>query len=277
MAATVTGMAADWRIAVAGLGSVGGKVAAALDTGLPGFTLTAVSARDLGRASERVAGFRSAPAVVPLDEIAEQAEIVVECLPPDVFEAVARPILDKGGTLVAASAGALLRHHDLIDLARRRGGRIVVPSGAIAGLDGLRAGVEAGLEDVLLVTRKPPASFGDTVSVDGESLATASIREPVRLFAGSARDAVVRFPVNVNVAAALSLAGLGPDRTRVEVWADPGLDRNRHEISVRSATSAFTATVVNLPDPDNPRSSGITGHSIVAALRRMTDPLVVGS
>lgn len=268
-------MAGEQRVAVAGLGSVGGKVAAALDAGLPGLVLAAVSARSLDRA--RAAGYRSRPAVLPLDGLAAHADVVVECLPPALFAVVARPILEKGGILVAASAGALLAHEELIDLARRRGGRIVLPSGAIAGLDGLLAAAEAGLEEVRLLTRKPPAGFGEAVEVEGRRVATASIAEPLRLFSGSAREAIARFPVNVNVAATLSLAGLGPDRTRVEVWADPAATRNRHEITVRSAASVFTAEVTNLPDPANPKSSAITGHAIVAALRRLSATLVVGT
>lgn len=264
-------------VAVAGLGAVGFKVVAALEHGIPGLVLTAVSARDLDRARERVGHFRAPPAVVPVEALARHADIVVECLPPAIFQAVATPVLNRGGTLVPASIGALLAHDELIRLASRRGGRIIVPSGAVVGLDGLRAAAEAGLEEVRLVTHKPPSSFGGTVVTEGRTIETAAIDQPLCLFRGSAREAIRLFPVNVNVAAALSLAGVGPDKTQVEVWADPDTDRNRHAIFVRSRSNAFTAEVVNIPDPDNPKSSGITGYSIVAALRRIVGPMAVGS
>lgn len=271
-------MSGPLRVAVAGLGSVGLKVATALDRGLNGLALAAVSVRDPATARPRIEQLRGTPRVVPLERLADDVDVVVECLPPALFLAAARPILEQGGVLVPASAGALLEHEaECRAIARRTGARILVPSGAIIGLDGLRAAAEAGLAEVSMITRKPPASFGDEVRVDGQIRRTAELREPVRLFAGSAREAIRLLPVNVNVAAAVSLAGLGADRTRVEVWADPGVDRNRHQLHVRSAVSEFTAAAVNLPDPENPKTSAVTAYSIIGALRRLVEPLAVGS
>jgi aspartate dehydrogenase len=271
-------MAAALRVAVAGLGSIGLKVALALDRGVPGLALAAVAVREPASARARLARLRGAPAVVPLARLAERADVVVECLPPAVFLEAARPVLERGRTLVPASAGALLEHdEECRAIAARTGARIVVPSGAIVGVDGLRAAAAAGLEEVSMVTRKPPASFGAEVQVDGRVLRTSEIEAPVRLYAGSAREAIRRLPVNVNVAAAVSLAGLGADRTRVEVWADPGVERNRHQLRVRSAVGEFTAAVDNLPDPENPKTSAVTAYSIIGALRRMVEPVAVGS
>lgn len=257
------------KVAVAGLGAVGMKVATALDAGVPRLELVAVSAADEARAGARVAGFVRVPRVLPVERLAEAADIVVECLPPSAFRAVAEPALAGGRTLVVASAGALIAHEDLRGRAGEGGGRILLPSGALAGLDGLSAAAEAGLEAVTLVTRKPPTSFGE-----GAASGAGGAR---CLFAGSAREAIARFPVNVNVAATVSLAGLGPDRTRVEVWSDPTLTRNEHHLTVESRAGRFTLVAQNWPDPENPKSSAITGFSIIAALRRLTLPLVIGT
>lgn len=266
------------RVAVAGLGSVGLKVAAALDRGVPGLVLAAVSVREPASAQARLARLQRMPALVPLARLADAADVVVECLPPALFLEAARPVLERGGILVPASVGALLEHHEECSaIAARTGARIVVPSGAVVGLDGLRAAAEAGIEEVSMVTRKPPASFGPEVRVDGRVLRTAEIRGPVRLFAGAARDAIRLLPVNVNVAAAVSLGGLGAERTHVEVWADPGVDRNRHQLRVRSAVGEFTTAVDNLPDPENPKTSAVTAYSIIGALRRLVEPIAVGS
>jgi len=266
------------RVAVAGLGAIGSRVAAALDRGIEGLILSAVAVRDREAAQARIARLRARPPVVPLARLADDADVVVECLPPAAFLEAARPILERGGVLVPASVGALLAHEaECRRLAARTGARIVVPSGAIVGLDGLRAAAEAGLEEVRMVTRKPPASFGPEVRIEDRAVATREIKEPVRLFAGSARDAIRLLPVNVNVAAAVSLAGLGADRTTVEVWADPAVDRNHHEVHVRSAVGVFSVAVDNLPDPENPKTSAVTAYSIVAALRRLVEPLAVGS
>lgn len=270
-------MARVLQVAVAGLGAIGYRVATALDSGIDGLQLAAVSARDAGKADQRLHGFRRRPPLLPLAQLAEVAEVVVECLPPAAFRAAGEPILARGGTLLAASVGALLQNDDLVALATRTGGKILIPSGALAGLDGLSAAAEAGLEAVRLVTRKPPASFGTAVTVAGQVVPTASITVPIRLYRGSARAAIQALPVNVNVAAAVSLAGLGPDRTHVEVWADPTVRCNEHRLYVRSRAGAFTVAVANQPDPGNPKSSIVTAHSLVAALRRMVSPLQVGT
>ncbi len=115
------------------------------------------------------------------------------------------------------------------------------------------------------------------MAVGGRNIPTDSIREAVCLFEGDARQAISRFPANVNVAAAISLAGLGVDETTVEIWADPGVDRNEHRLVARSVSNELETRVVNLPDPENPKTSGITAYSILALLRRLVDPLTVGS
>jgi aspartate dehydrogenase len=97
------------------------------------------------------------------------------------------------------------------------------------------------------------------------------------VFAGSAREAIAGFPANVNVAVALSLAGIGPDRTQIEVWADPTVTRNTHTVTVKSDSADLSMTIANIPSEENPRTGRITALSVLAALRRLTEPLVVGS
>ena len=265
------------RVAVAGSGAIGARVARALDDGIPGLRLTAMSARRPDRLQAALARYRTDPCVLPLEALAGEADIVVECLPPNLFAAVAEPVLARGGTLVAASVGALLAHPELMAHTERDGARIVVPSGAIVGLDGLRAAMEAGIESVRLVTRKPVAAFAPRAFVAGEEIALATLTEPVRLYCGTVRQAVAAFPVNMNVAAAVSFAGIGPERTEIEVWADPDATSNRHTLIVRSRAGRFTVDVENCPDPENPKTSSLAAFSIVACLRRMGAPFTVGS
>lgn len=259
---------AEVTVGVAGLGSVGLKVARALDKGLPGLRLACVCASTPDRAAQRVAGFRSAPVAVSLEDLPQRASVVIECLPPELFPAIAGPVLAAGGTLVVASVGGLLRHRELLQDPGLQRGRIVVPSGAVAGLDALAAAREAGLHSVKLVTRKPPAAFDDGVADHAQARC---------IFSGTATEAVARFPKNINVAATVSLAGLGPEATQVEIWADPAVSQNTHELFIRSEAGEIYVRSANLPDPENPKSSAVTGHSIVAALRRMTGPLCIGT
>jgi aspartate dehydrogenase len=128
-----------------------------------------------------------------------------------------------------------------------------------------------------MVTRKPPAGLMGAPLLAQRNISLTDLREPLLVFAGSAREAIAGFPANVNVAVALSLAGIGPDRTRVEIWADPSVTHNTHSIILTSDSSDLSMTIQNIPTPENPRTGRITALSALAALRRLTAPLVVGS
>jgi aspartate dehydrogenase len=265
------------KLAVAGLGAIGLAVARRIDKGdVPGMRLVAVSARDREGARAKLAGFAGTPPVLTLTELAGVADVVVECVPAAHFREVAEPAVRQGRTLVPLSVGALLSHLDLVELARTSGGRIHVPSGAILGLDAVRAAAEGTIHSVRLVTRKPPGGLAGSPLLIERGLSLEGLSEPLMLFRGSAREAARGFPANLNVGAALSLAGIGPDRTEVEVWADPSVTRNTHTVMLKSDAADLTMTIENIPS-ENPRTGRITAQSVLAALRRLTAPLVVGT
>ena len=272
---------ADRRIrtvAVGGLGTVGFEVARRIDAGeIDGLILCAVSARDHPRARERMSGFRSPVEVVAARELAERADIVVESAPAAVFREIAEPAVRAGKTLVAISAGALLDHADLIGTARTTGARIVVPSGAVMGLDAVRGAAESGIESVTMITRKPPGGLAGAPYLVEHRIEVDGLDAPLKVFDGNAREAARGFPANVNVAAALGLAGIGPERTRLEIWADPGVTRNTHEIRLEAETVRFQLRIENVPSRENPRTGRSVAPSVVAALRRFVAPLVVGT
>ncbi|HDO52285.1 MAG TPA: aspartate dehydrogenase [Rhizobiales bacterium] len=266
------------RLAIAGLGAIGMSVARHVDRGaIEGMTLVAVAARDHARAKERLAEFAHPPDVLSLEALCEAADVIVECVPAAHFMEVAGPAVSKGRIFMPLSAGVLLDHPELTDLARKKGARIIVPTGALIGLDAVRAAASGGIHSVKLVTRKPPAGLKDAPHVVAAGISLNNLTAPKLLFSGSARDAAKGFPANLNVAAALALAGCGPERTQVEIWADPGVTRNVQSVTVKSACADFTMTIENVPSDDNPRTGRITAHSVIAALRRLTEPLVVGS
>lgn len=265
------------RVAIGGLGAVGGALARRLDAGIPGLVLAAVSARDRTRAAGRVAGLRRPVPVVPLDELAALGEVIVECAPAAVFDALAEPAVAAGRRLIVISAGALLDRPALIERARETGARIIVPSGALLGLDALRAAAEGEITSVRLVTRKPPAGLAGAPYLADQGLSLDGLEAPLRVFAGTAREGVRHFPANVNVAAALSLAGIGAERTELEIWADPGIARNCHRVEVEADSARFTLEIENVPSEENPRTGRITALSVIAALRRLTAPLQIGT
>ena len=263
-------------IAIAGLGAIGLPLAQALDGGIPGLTLVAVAVRDPARSAAGLARFRNPPRVVSLADLAE-ADIVVEAAPAAVFEAIARPVIEAGKTLVPASVGALLPRMHLVRRATETGARIIVPTGALLGLDAVRAAAEGPVDSVTMLTRKPPVGLAGAPYLVEHGISVDGLTAPLRVFTGNAMQAAAGFPANVNVAAALALAGIGPVRTKVEIWADPGVTRNTHTITVEAEAARFTMTIENVPSAENPRTGRITALSLLACLRGLVSPLKVGS
>jgi aspartate dehydrogenase len=268
----------NFKLAIAGLGAIGLKVARTVDAGgIPGMTLVAVAARDAEKARRNLSGFRNPPPVMALGELSAGADVVVECLPSAVFAEVAVPAVEAGRIFMPLSVGTLLNHMHLIERAKVTGARIVVPTGALVGLDAVRAVAEGVIESVQITTRKPPAGLAGAPLLVAKGLSVANLTAPLLVFEGSAREAIAGFPANVNVAVALALAGIGPDRTRVAIWADPGVTRNTHTIEVVSDTSNFTMTIAGLPSLETPATGRVVPLSVIAALRRLTSPLVIGT
>lgn len=265
------------RVAIAGLGAIGLKLARALDAGAEGLSLVAVAARDQAKAKASLAGFKAPPALVPIAELGHAADIVVEAAPAAVFEEIARAAIAAGRIFVPSSVGALLPRMHLVEEARRTGARIVVPTGALLGLDAVRAAAEGHVESVTIETRKPPRGLAGAPYLEAHGIDVGAITAAQRVFKGNAFDAAQGFPANVNVAAALALAGIGPERTMVEIWADPGVTRNTHTIRVEAEAARLTMTIENVPSEENPRTGRITPLSVLACLKGLVATLKVGT
>jgi aspartate dehydrogenase len=264
-------------VAVGGLGAIGFPVARRLAQGMLVFRLAAAAARDAATAETRLAAAGIAVPVVPLAELAELADIVVECLPAPQFRAIAESAIAGGRIFVPLSAGALLQHIDLIERARASGARIVVPTGALLGLDAVRAAAEGEIHSVTMTTRKPPRGLAGAPYLVERGISLERLAGPLKVFEGNARDGARGFPDNVNVAAALALAGIGPDRTRLAIWADPTLERNTHLIEVEADSARFSMTIQNIPSAENPRTGRLTPLSVIACLRGLAGTFRVGS
>lgn len=262
--------------ALAGLGAIGRTIARRIDEGLPGWSLSAVAVRDASRAESFIASLTRRPRIVALDALAQHADVVIECAPAQWLPRIAQPVLQAGKRLVVLSVGALLSNPQLEELARNSGGQILVPTGALIGLDAVLAAAEGTIHSVRMVTRKPLRGLAGAPFLVERGIDIENLREPLRVFSGSAREAAAGFPANLNVAVALSLAGIGPDRTLLEVWADPTVTRNTHRIEVDADAASFSMTIENVPS-ENPRTGRITALSVIALLRKLTAPLSVGT
>jgi aspartate dehydrogenase len=264
------------RIGVAGLGAVGLDVAHRLAAGVPGLTLAAVAVRNEEKAKAALPQVGKTAALRTLAGLADDCDVIVECLPPALFRDVALPAIDKGRIFMPLSVAQLLEHDDLVARAKQTGARILVPTGALIGLDAVRAAAEGTVHSIRMVTRKPPAGLAGAPYLIVHDISVEGLDKPLKVFEGTAREGARGFPANVNVAAALSLAGIGPDRTRLEIWADPGVTRNTHTITVDADTMRFTMTIENVPS-DNPRTGKSVAPSAIAALKGLVSTLKVGS
>lgn len=259
------------RVGLLGLGQIGAQVADAIKTGDAGETeLLGALVRDLTKHT-------SSPCPVYADVsefLALDTDIVVEVAGQPALYEHAEQIVSSGKYLMVLSVGAFADaqfFNKMCDLARQHGCQVFVPSGAIAGLDAIASGAIGGLETVEHIVRKPPRAF-----TRAQLAGPPPTSEPRLLFDGPARTGARLFPENVNVAAAVSLAGVGLDRTTLRVYADPTVSHNTHEVTAVGYFGRLTLLMENIPT-NNPKTGRIVALSVVRTLRNLTAPVVVGA
>jgi aspartate dehydrogenase len=265
-------------IGIIGIGSIGSSVARAILRGeQEGVTLVAVA--DISPPPEELLKELQSHSVAVVNSFSSLLEfplrLVVECANQDVVRKCAGLFISNKIDLLIMSVGALVQGTFFADLAakaKENGCRIYIPSGAVGGIDALKAARLHGLERVILTTRKPPGSLGRIEGVDLEHLS-----EPRVIYEGKATEAVVKFPQNVNVAATISLAGLGPDKTQVRIVADPTVNQNIHEIQVQGTFGSFEIRLANNPSPQNPKTSFLACLSVLSLLKRIQEEIQIGT
>lgn len=212
--------------------------------------------------------------------IALAPDAVIEAASHDAVRQHAPALLEAGISVIAMSGGALcdddLRAR-LETAAAEHGAMLYVPSGGIGGLDALKAACAAGVDDVEIVIAKPAAAWRNIPFVESLGIELDRLGGPTTLFAGSAREGVPHFPANVNIAAVLAMAGVGFDRTRMRVVADPALRFNTHSISIRGTTGTITIRLESVPSPDNPKTALLACYSAIAAVRALRAPVRYGT
>lgn len=266
------------KIGIAGTGAIGLKVAQYLDGGkIPGHVLAGFCARNDQRAAEFNATLLTPVSHYAFSNIADHCDVVVECLPPKSFQDIAQPVLEAGKILVVMSASQLLGRDDLVQLAAENGGQIIVPSGAMVGIDALKAVAVGKLKSVTIKTCKPIIGLLNAPYIAKIGIDIRALDKPYCLLAGSVSEVAKEFPANVNVAAALSLSGMGPEHTKMEIWADPTLTENQHTVSVESDSSDFTVMIKNRPSAENPATGQITAQSVIAWLRDLNGTMRIGT
>lgn len=255
------------KIGLVGCGNIGADLCIALQKDTIPAEIVALTDIETSRARVLQRSFRLSALICDLDTCAVRADYLVECARADAVVNVVEAAIRHHCDCLIMSVGGLMANPDLFERARNCAIQIDLPSGALCGLDGIRAAMEAGLHSVTLTTRKPPKGLAGAPHLVANGIDLDNLDEPVIIFEGSALEAVQAFPQNVNVAAALSFAGIGPHETRVCVIADPHATHNTHEIMAEGAFGRLKTVTENLPSPRNAKSSYLASLSATAELR----------
>ena len=258
------------RVALLGGGTIARLV---LEQRPPGIDIVALAGRAPASRGAALAREFAIPYVMDRDAlVAARPDVVVEAASHDAVREHLVPLLNAGVSVVVLSAGALA--NDVLRAsaeaaAAKSGALFYVPSGGIGGLDALKTACLAGVEEVSIQVAKPPQAWKGIPFVEQSGVDLDNLHAPRTLFEGPAREGVPHFPQNVNIAAVLSLAGIGMDRTRLKVVADPALTLNTHTIRIAGAAGRMTVVLENVPAPENPKTSWLACYSVLGALKAL--------
>lgn len=268
------------RIALIGCGAIGRVIAEAVTGGMVTATLECIYDVNPENSRRLAESLSPAPKLCrSFDEVLTSgASLVVEAASQEAVRSYALEILRAGKNLMLMSVGALM-DEDLLDsmkkAARENNVKIYIPSGAVGGLDALKAASIGKVDEVKLITTKHPRGLKDAPYLRRRG--GLDWEEKMILYMGNSKDAVKKFPANINVSATLALSGVGPKKTMVEIVSDPEVDVNIHEVFVKGDFGSFRMMFKNLPSPDNPKTSYLAALSAIAMLKRITSPLEVGT
>ena len=215
--------------------------------------------------------------IYDLDDLIEKCDIIIDCAPKEAFKDIATTCIKNKKPLITVSGAGILENLDLEEMARKNNTQIILATGAILGLDALRAAAESKINSVKMITRKPPNALSSAPYVIKNKIDLNNLIEAKLIFQGTATEGARAFPANVNVAAAVGLAGIGADKTELQIWADPHLKRNTHKVEVDADSAVFEMSIQNVQSPENPGTGKITALSVIACLRGITSPFKIGT
>jgi aspartate dehydrogenase len=269
------------RIGIVGCGAIGTSLAKIIVKDLKlSAQLSAVYDIDplKSQNTARIAGVNKTSCVKDLRSLIAGSDLVIESASAKSSLGISRKVLSAGKDIVVMSVGGVVeKYSELIKLAGSRNARLYIPSGAICGIDALKAARSGRITSVTLITSKPPQSFKSVPYIQKNKINLDAIHKDTVLFSGTATQAMRHFPQNINVAGILSLAGIGPDKTRVRIVASPSATRNTHEIVIESDSGRIVTRTENVIHPDNPKTSYLAVLSAAALIRQILDPGRIGT
>jgi len=266
------------KVGLVGCGNIGSHLAREIQRSFGG-TARLIGLHDVRPAQARqlARSLRPRVPVLSLQSLVNRSDLLIEAASAQAVTELLPLAIRRRRAMLILSTGALLRKPQLLRRAVRSKTPLYLPSGALAGLDGVKGAAVGRLRSVTLTTRKPPRALAGAPGILRRKIHLERLRKPMVVFQGSARRAAAEFPQNINVAATLALAGLGPVRTKVKIIADPRIRTNIHEVEAIGDFGRLTARTENVASADNPKTSRLAIQSAAATLRQILQPFKVGT
>ena len=265
------------KIGIIGFGAIGFDVAKKLDNESNIFNLVGINSKTEKKITEKTNTFNKIPKIYELDELCRVCDIVIDCAPKEAFKKIVEKCLKYKTKLITVSGAGILENLELVEMAKKNSTQFFLASGAIIGLDGLNAVSQGKISSVKMITKKPPNALVKAKFVLENNINLENLKKPKLIFSNTAFEGAKAFPANVNVAAAVGLAGIGPKKTKLEIWADPNLTKNTHTVIVESDSSNFIIQIENLQSKENPSTGKITALSVIACLKGILGSLKIGT
>lgn len=267
------------KIGIAGCGAIGSSLAKAVTFDLSDKAeLASLYDSEIEKAYNLASKLKCKAAALNLEELISRSELVIEAAKAPAAFDIAKKALSSSRDIMIMSVGGVMEHYqELKVLAQEKRARIFIPSGAICGIDGLKALSLGRIKSVILTTRKPPKGFVGVPYLLKKKIRLENIDKDTLIFEGNALQAVKAFPQNINVAAILSIAGIGAEDTIVRIVASPALTRNTHEIEIESEAGKITTRTENVIHPENPKTSYLAVLSAIAVLKQILEPVRIGT
>ncbi len=266
------------KVGIIGCGTIGSEIARTCQTRLKD-SIDLVGICDLIKEKARLLqkSLKGNPPVLELDDLIKRSCLIVEAAGASISADILKKAISGKKDVLIMSIGGLLGNENLLGKAEEAGIKVYLPSGALCGIDGLKSASVGRIDSVTLTTRKPPEGLAGAPYVTKNNIDLSSIKEETIIFEGTASDAVKGFPQNVNVAAILSLAGLGAANTRVRIATSPDYTKNVHEVEIKGESGNITTRTENLPSKVNPKTSQLAVFSAIATIEGIVKSVRMGT
>lgn len=266
------------KIGIVGCGAIGSAIAESCQALLKDKFELKVLYDIVKEKSKKLSSFlKEAVIAKSLGEVFNRVDLVIECASGSVSQKIIEKAIEKRKMVLIMSVGGLIDSARLLQKAQKRNIKVYFPSGAICGIDGLKAARLSRIDEITLTTRKPPKGLEGAPYLKEKNIDINSLKGERVLFEGNALEAVKGFPKNVNVASLLSLAGLGAKKTTVQIVSSPAYTKNVHEVKARGDFGEITTKTENVPSDKNPKTSKLAYLSAMATLKGIVENIKIGT